>query len=87
MNTAKIILGIAAGLAGGIVIGALFAPAKGSTTRRQIYRKAEDAADELKEFVEQSVDALSERYVSVMDAAMASPDKGKGNGNSQRKTG
>ncbi|MCL4481924.1 MAG: YtxH domain-containing protein, partial [Bacteroidetes bacterium] len=41
MNTGKVLLGVLAGVAAGALIGILFAPAKGSRTRRRILKKGE----------------------------------------------
>lgn len=46
-NTAKILIGIAAGAAAGAVLGILFAPAKGEETRDNIMQKGKAFADEL----------------------------------------
>lgn len=45
-NTAKILIGIAAGAAVGAVLGILFAPAKGEDTRENILKKGKEFADE-----------------------------------------
>ena len=46
-NTAKILVGIAAGAAVGAVLGILFAPAKGKETRENIIKKGKEFADEV----------------------------------------
>lgn len=48
MKTEKMILGVVAGLATGVLLGVLFAPKKGSKTRKDILDKSEDLKDELK---------------------------------------
>ena len=47
MNTGKVLLGVLAGVAAGALVGILFAPAKGSRTRKRIYKKGEDYAEGL----------------------------------------
>ncbi|MBK7957914.1 MAG: YtxH domain-containing protein [Bacteroidetes bacterium] len=47
MRTDKIILGVMAGVAAGVILGVLFAPDKGSETRKKIARKSSDAVDDL----------------------------------------
>ena len=48
MSTGKVILGLVAGAAAGAVLGTLFAPEKGSVTRKQISQKGENYFDTLK---------------------------------------
>jgi gas vesicle protein len=47
MKSGKILLGVLAGVAVGATLGILFAPAKGSSTRKKIIRKSDDYAAEL----------------------------------------
>jgi len=47
MNTGKVVLGTVAGLALGAIAGILFAPEKGSTTRRQIMDKGNGFVEDL----------------------------------------
>lgn len=48
-NSGKIAIGVAAGLAVGAVLGILFAPAKGSDTRKKIVEEGKELADNLAE--------------------------------------
>ena len=48
-NTGKIITALAAGLAAGAILGVLFAPDKGSETRKKINDQGKKLADDLKE--------------------------------------
>jgi gas vesicle protein len=61
MSTGKIIVGVVAGMAMGALLGVLFAPAKGATTRKRIVRKGEDYADALKEKVNGFVEDISDK--------------------------
>ena len=49
MATGKIILGALAGIAAGAMIGILFAPDKGTSTRKKIIDKGEDYFENMKE--------------------------------------
>jgi len=49
MARGRIILGALAGIAAGALIGILFAPDKGASTRKKIINKGEDYVDNLKE--------------------------------------
>lgn len=48
MSTGRIIFGTLAGLAAGTVIGILFAPDKGTSTRKKIVDRGEDYVENLK---------------------------------------
>ena len=49
MNKKNVAIGVLAGVAVGALLGVLFAPDKGSVTRKKLMRKATDTADDLKE--------------------------------------
>ena len=49
MSRGSIFLGILAGLASGAILGILFAPDRGSETRRKIVSKGEGYVDSMKE--------------------------------------
>jgi gas vesicle protein len=51
MSQGKIILGVAAGAVAGAILGLLFAPEKGTDTRKKIVHKGEEYVDDLKEKV------------------------------------
>jgi len=48
-NTGKIITAVAAGAAAGAILGILFAPDKGSETRRKMGEKGKQLSDNVKE--------------------------------------
>lgn len=62
MSTGKVVLGTVAGLAIGGILGVLFAPEKGSTTRKQIMDKGNDYADELKSKYKELANSVSEKF-------------------------
>ncbi len=65
MKKGNVVLGLLAGLAAGAVLGILFAPEKGSRTRRKIMHKGEDLADELKDKFDGLFDDINEKYETV----------------------
>jgi gas vesicle protein len=62
MKSGKVLLGALAGVAIGALLGILFAPDKGSVTRKKISGKAEALADDLKEKFNEFLDSMSERF-------------------------
>jgi gas vesicle protein len=67
MNSGKVVLGVLAGLAVGAMLGILFAPEKGSDTRKKISQKGEEYADELKEKFNEFLDGISQKYEHVKE--------------------
>jgi len=65
MSTGKVLLGVVAGLATGALLGVLFAPAKGSATRRKIRRDSEDITNDLKEKFEDIVESITTKFDKV----------------------
>jgi gas vesicle protein len=62
MNTGKILLSVLAGVATGAALGILFAPHKGSETRKRIAKKSKLYKDELKHKYNDIVDEISEKF-------------------------
>jgi len=77
MSAGKVLLGVLAGVAAGALVGILFAPAKGSRTRRRILKKGENYADGLKEKFNEYVDNVSEKFEQVKDEVNAFTQKSK----------
>ena len=65
----KLLIGFSAGL----LVGILFAPAKGSETRDSIARKGNDLKDKFNDLV----DSLSDKFASVEDQAEELMEKGR----------
>jgi len=67
MSTAKVVLGVVAGAATGALLGILFAPAKGTVTRRSILRKGERQVDELKHSFNEFIDSITDKFDKVKE--------------------
>lgn len=65
MSTGKVLLGLLAGVAAGALLGVLFAPDKGSVTRKKISKKGDDYAEALKEKFNEFLDTISEKIEDV----------------------
>ncbi len=69
MSSGKVILGLVAGLAAGALLGVLFAPDKGTETRKKIIKKGEDYADAMTEKFNAFIDSLSEKFDDLKEEA------------------
>jgi gas vesicle protein len=67
MSSGKVLLGVLAGVAAGAMLGILFAPEKGSTTRRKIVSKGEEYVDDLKEKFSEFVDKVADKFESAKE--------------------
>lgn len=77
MKSGKVILGALAGLAAGAVLGILFAPEKGSKTRKKIARKGSDVAEELGEKFNELVNTMSQKIDVLKEEASTIVENGK----------
>ena len=59
-GTRKVLGALLLGAAAGAVVGMLFAPEKGSNTRKKIQSKAQDLIDELSRKINESKETLSD---------------------------
>lgn len=67
MSGGKVLLSVLAGVAAGALIGILFAPDKGSETRRKLISKGEDLANSAKETFDNVVGSVNERIDQVKE--------------------
>jgi gas vesicle protein len=66
MKTFRITVGVITALTSGIIIGILFAPHKGSKTRRNIARKGEEISEDIKNKIHQFGDFINEKLDTTM---------------------
>jgi gas vesicle protein len=67
MSSGKVLLSLLAGVAAGALLGILFAPEKGSVTRKKISSKAEEYGEGLKEKFNEFVDDITEKFEKVKE--------------------
>jgi gas vesicle protein len=77
MNSGKVVLGVLAGVAIGAGLGILFAPDKGSKTRRKISQKKDDYVDELENKFNDFIGTMTDRFDNVIDEADQMVKNGK----------
>ena len=68
-NFGKFMLGIIGGAAVGAALGILFAPAKGTVTRRRIATKTRDLKDEFTNRLEELVESAEEIIDEIKETA------------------
>ena len=68
MSKGNVIFGVLAGMAAGAVLGILFAPEKGTETRKKIVHKGEDYVDGLKERINSILNNGSKRGEKVKES-------------------
>ena len=75
MSTGKVLVGVVAGAAVGAILGILFAPDKGTETRKKISKKSADTIDELKEKMEEMMDVLTHKFLGAKNDLSNMVDK------------
>jgi gas vesicle protein len=76
MNTSRILLGFVAGAAVGAALGILFAPDKGTETRRKIAETGNDVAGSIKDKFTDLVDGVKEKFSGMKSDAEDVAEKG-----------
>jgi gas vesicle protein len=77
MGSGKVLLGVLAGVAVGATLGILFAPDKGSVTRKKISAKSDDYAEELEEKFNQFIEGITKQFEAVKEEAANLAESGK----------
>ncbi len=77
MSAKKVLLGTLIGMGTGAVLGVLFAPDKGSTTRKKLSKQGSRYLGAVKDTANEYVDALEEKYESARETAVGITDKVK----------
>lgn len=77
MSSGKVLLGVLDGVAAGALLGILFAPEKGSETRKKITQKGEDFADALKDKFDDFLDSITEKFEKVKEEVSDFAEQGK----------
>ena len=77
MKNSDVVVGILGGLAVGAILGVLFAPDKGSNTRRKIAEKGNDLKDNLKGNFNDFVVSIEDQYSNFTSNAEDVIEEGK----------
>jgi gas vesicle protein len=77
MSSSKILVGFLAGAAVGALAGILFAPDKGSATRKKIATKTSDITDSVKNSFSDFIDTVKDTYAGAKEEVDEFGDKAK----------
>lgn len=77
MGNAKMLLGLLVGVSAGALLGILFAPAKGTSTRKKIAHRSDEYLNELTGKFDDFIDGISKKFESAKDDANQLAENGK----------
>lgn len=77
MSSGKVLLGVLAGVAAGATLGILFAPDKGTNTRKKIVERGEDYVDNLKDVFSNALDRFNDEIDSIKGELDDAAETGK----------
>lgn len=77
MSLGKVITGVLAGIAIGSTLGVLYAPDKGSSTRKKISQKSNKYVEDLGEKFNEFVEAINKKIEMVSDEVARMAHNGK----------
>jgi len=77
MSAKKVLIGVLAGAAAGATLGILFAPDRGSTTRKRFSRKSYAYTDELEEKFNELIDSITTQFETVVEEVTRMADDSK----------
>lgn len=69
MSAKRTLIGVVASFAAGAVLGVLFAPEKGSKTRKDISKKSKEFIDGVKEHINDLDESMTEDYEKAKEKA------------------
>lgn len=76
-NNGKVLLGVLAGVAVGATLGILFAPDKGSNTRKKISKKGEDYAEGLEDKFNEFIESITQKFETLKEEAAVAAQNGQ----------
>jgi gas vesicle protein len=77
MSSGKVVLGVLAGVTVGAILGILFAPDKGSLTRKKILKKGSEYSEDLEDKFNELVDGITKKFEMVKKETIRKVENGR----------